>query len=80
MNLKFVGKDPESDKKGSPTIFVDDVTADLVIQGWRADEGTLTACREVGDIPEHEAVVRVPARMVEILREACDDAERTRLR
>ncbi|NKY99504.1 hypothetical protein HGB44_17800 [Nocardiopsis dassonvillei subsp. albirubida] len=80
MSLKFIGKDPESDTKGSPTVFVDEDTADMVIQGWKAGEDTLTACREVGTIPDHEAVVRVPARMVKILREACDDAERTHLR
>lgn len=77
--LKFIGKDPESDTKGSPTVFVDPATADLVIQGWKADEATLSACREAGDLPGHEAVVRLPARMVAILREACDDAERAHL-
>lgn len=73
--LKFIGKDPDSGGGESPTVFVDESTADLVIQGWRADEDTLNACREIGGVPEHEAVVRVPARMVEILREACHDAE-----
>ncbi|ADH67796.1 hypothetical protein [Nocardiopsis dassonvillei] len=80
MALRYFGKDPESDMKGSPTVFVDEVTADLVIQGWKASEETLTECREVGTVPDHEAVVRVPARMVTILREACDDAERAHLR
>ncbi len=80
VSLKFFGKDPESDTDGSPTIFVDEATSDLVIQGWKADEDTLSSCRAVGRLPEHETVVRVPARMVEMLREACDDAERTHLR
>ncbi|MDT0328406.1 hypothetical protein [Nocardiopsis lambiniae] len=77
--LKFIGKDPGSDTKGSPTVFVDPSTADLVIQGWKADEDTLSVCRELGDLPDHEAVVRLPARMIEILRKACDDAERAHL-
>ncbi|MGW9347877.1 hypothetical protein [Nocardiopsis flavescens] len=75
--LKFIGKDPESKTGNSPTVFIDEESADLVIQGWKADESTLAACRRVGTIPDDEAVVRVPAHMVEMVRKACDDAERT---
>ncbi|MCK9869189.1 hypothetical protein MRI28_05890 [Nocardiopsis dassonvillei] len=80
VSLKFFGKDPDSPRGDSPTVFIDEDTADLVIQGWKADEDTLSACRQVGRVPEHEAVVRVPARMVEILREACDGAGRAHRR
>ncbi|MFZ3494711.1 hypothetical protein ACODT5_16065 [Streptomyces sp. 5.8] len=57
---------------------MDEDTADVVIQGWKADEALLVQCLETGSIPDTEGVVRIPARMVAMLREACDDAERRR--
>ncbi|WP_058047328.1 hypothetical protein [Streptomyces roseifaciens] len=80
MSLVFFGKDPNTDGDECPTVWVDDRTADLVFQGWRADEATEKECLMVGHIPETEAVVRIPARMVPLIRKACDAAERTELR
>jgi hypothetical protein len=37
-------------------------------------------CRETGKLFETEAVVRIPARMVPIVRKACDAAEAAELR
>ncbi|MGW5692286.1 hypothetical protein ACWEWX_15285 [Streptomyces asiaticus] len=48
---------------------------DLIIQGWKADSETEQKCLETGKIPATEAVVRVPARMVAAIREACDVAD-----
>lgn len=83
MTLRFVGIDPNTGGERSPTVWVDEESADLVVQGEEADE-LLRA--QVGSIqwvpghtrgiPAHERVVRIPARMVPILREACDAAER----
>ncbi|MEV2277048.1 hypothetical protein AB0I72_15840 [Nocardiopsis sp. NPDC049922] len=78
VNLKFVGKDPESNNGRSPTVFVDADNADLVIQGWTADAETLAACQKIDIIPDHESVVRIPSRLIELLRKACDDVERVR--
>ncbi|MBL1099542.1 hypothetical protein [Streptomyces coffeae] len=82
MDLVFVGIDPETTGGGSPTVWVSD-DADLILQGEEAD--ALLKARigktewvpghDVG-IPGHETVIRIPARMVPILREACDVAER----
>ncbi|WP_254898082.1 hypothetical protein [Kitasatospora sp. NA04385] len=47
-----------------------------MIQGWKADAATEAGCRESGRIPGHEAVVRVPARLAQAIREALDVAER----
>ncbi|MFD7320564.1 hypothetical protein ACFV9D_05650 [Streptomyces sp. NPDC059875] len=86
MTLRFVGIDPNTQGGGSPTVWVDDEKNELVIQGWKADE-TLTAKvsgttwvegHDTG-IPDHETLIRIPARMVPILRKACDDAERAGL-
>ncbi|WP_367620949.1 hypothetical protein [Streptomyces olivoreticuli] len=55
---------------------MDDKNADVVIQGWKADADTEAECLTVGRIPDTEAVIRIPARMVPIIRKACDEAER----
>ncbi|MGW3326264.1 hypothetical protein [Streptomyces virginiae] len=78
MALRFIGIDPDSDTGQCPTVWVDEATADVVIQGWKADEALLAECLETGSIPDTEGVVRIPVRMVAMLREACDDAERRR--
>lgn len=86
MTLRFIGIDPNTGTGESPTVWVDSSNNDLVIQGWKLTPELEAQCaafdvpgHAVG-IPEHEAVVRIPARMVPILREACDAAERTQLR
>ncbi|MFE4971529.1 hypothetical protein ACFRAR_05350 [Kitasatospora sp. NPDC056651] len=83
MGLEFIGMDPTTEKDGSPTVWVEEETADLIFQGEMAD-AVLAA--EVGGkswvpghsagIPAHEFVMRIPARMVPIIRKACDVAER----
>jgi hypothetical protein len=89
MPLDFVGIDPNTGSGQSPTIWVDQedpAEVDLVFQGWKADEETEAECAQtvipghaVG-IPANEAVIRIPARMVPLLRKACDIAERAQLR
>nr|WSY57898.1 hypothetical protein OG999_30385 [Streptomyces sp. NBC_00886] len=86
MALRFIGIDPNTGSLESPTVWVDEGKNELVIQGWKPDGELEAECsafevpgHAVG-IPGHEAVVRVPARMVPILREACDAAERAELR
>ncbi|RLU92086.1 hypothetical protein CTZ27_19680 [Streptomyces griseocarneus] len=81
MALRFIAKDPNTQTGQSPTAWVDEENADLVLQGWRADGATQDECRETGPVPDHETVIRIPARMVPAIREACDVAEqRARLR
>ncbi|WP_055524515.1 hypothetical protein [Streptomyces graminilatus] len=83
MPLEFIGIDPETQGGGSPTVWVEEETADLVLQGETADELLRAQVSETEwvaghdtGIPAHETVIRVPARMVPLLREACDVAER----
>ncbi|MEC4018761.1 hypothetical protein [Streptomyces sp. H27-D2] len=75
MALRFVGKDPESGDHGSPAVWVDEETKDLLIQGWKADERTESESSKDVPVPDHEAVIRVPKRMIPLLREALDVAE-----
>jgi hypothetical protein len=75
MALRFLGIDPNTGDQGSPTIWLDDTTGDLVIQSYRADAATLAECAAVGsvpghstDVPPHETVIRLPAYMLGYLR------------
>lgn len=85
MALRFIGIDPETGQNGSPTAWVDTDSADIVLQSYIADESTRQKCIEntapghAKGIPAHETVVRIPARLIPLLREACDAAERARL-
>ncbi|ESQ00892.1 hypothetical protein B591_03475 [Streptomyces sp. GBA 94-10 4N24] len=47
---------------------------EFVVQGWKAGAELQARCLTTGPVPDTEAVVRLPARMMEILREACDVA------
>ena len=76
MSLRFIAKDPNSPDGDSPTVWVDEENNDLVFQGWKANDTTEAECRKVGNIPEHEGVFRMPARLAQAIREACDVAER----
>ncbi|MEV4167776.1 hypothetical protein [Nonomuraea sp. NPDC049709] len=69
MSLEFLGKDPDSPNGGSPTIWQDSETGDLWIQGWAVRD--LVA--EIGKIPDGEAVVRIPRRMLQFLPEVNGD-------
>ncbi|MFD5433759.1 hypothetical protein ACFWJ4_16610 [Kitasatospora sp. NPDC127067] len=68
-------------------VLLDNDKQELVIQGLKADDAlnaevggtTWVEGHDLG-IPGHEAVVRIPYRMIPILRKACDDAERDELR
>lgn len=42
MTLRFIGIDPNTDKDESPTVWIDEETPEVVLQGWKADEATLT--------------------------------------
>lgn len=85
MTLRFIGIDPDTAQSGSPTVWVDPETADIVLQSYTADSTTREDCIRNGapdhepGIPAHETVVRIPARLVPMLRKACDAAERTAL-
>ncbi|MCX5412348.1 hypothetical protein [Streptomyces sp. NBC_00059] len=72
MRLRFVGKDPESGDHGCPAVWVDEETQDLVIQGATADTNTTARTVHDSPLPGHESVVRLPKRMIPLLREALD--------
>ncbi|GAA0457463.1 hypothetical protein GCM10009544_20080 [Streptomyces stramineus] len=75
MALRFIGKDPESGDHGSPAVWVDEDTKDLLVQGRTADDQTTSESSKDVPIPDHESVIRVPKRMIPLLREALRVAE-----
>jgi hypothetical protein len=77
MALHFVGKDPDSPSGGCPAVFVDESTGDLLFQGAEVtDVGALSFVDSRSSITPGETVVRLPARMREIIMEACGVGER----
>ena len=82
MPLQFIGIDPNTGDYESPTIWVDQENSELVLQGWKPGAELEAECAafelpgHAKGIPEHEAVIRIPARMVPMIREACDAVER----
>jgi hypothetical protein len=65
MALRFLGRDPNSPSGGSPTVYYDDQDDTYVLQGWRVDQTIVTDL----DVPEHEAVIRFPRRMMDFFPE-----------
>ncbi|MDX3771971.1 MULTISPECIES: hypothetical protein [unclassified Streptomyces] len=83
MSLLFIGIDPNTGDHESPTVWVDQEKKELVFQGWKPTPELEAECaalelpgHAVG-IPDSEAVIRIPARMVDMIRKACDAVERT---
>ncbi|MFD5084000.1 hypothetical protein ACFWOG_15345 [Kitasatospora sp. NPDC058406] len=72
MALRLIWKDDKSPDGNSPTIFVDEETRDLVIQGYRLDTRTEEEVHAAGNVPDYENVVRMPAHVVDAVRKACD--------
>ncbi|KPC66214.1 hypothetical protein [Streptomyces chattanoogensis] len=81
MSLQFIGIDPSSEEGDSPTVWTDQARQELVFQGWKAGTELTSECAafeipgHAKGIPDDETVVRIPARMIDIIREACDAIE-----
>ncbi|MFF1819008.1 hypothetical protein ACFVWG_17035 [Kribbella sp. NPDC058245] len=72
MALKFHGKDPDNPGNTCPAVFRDEETGDFYFQGETVIDPELLA-RISTDSPllDTESVVKLPARMVDIILEAC---------
>lgn len=84
MAVEFVGIDPETDRDHCPTVWADPETGEILLQGWKPTPDTRAECERNspanGPVPDGEAIVRLPARMIPMIREACDAVERARIR
>jgi hypothetical protein len=65
MQLTFIGKDPESNPTGSPTIYRTDRDS-WVVQGWTVTDPDALAQM---DIPDGETCVEIPDRMLQFFRQ-----------
>ncbi len=73
MTLHFIGIDPDTDTGQCPAVFMDDDSGDMLFQGdLITDAATLAKVATHSPIAKHEAVVRLPARMRTIIKEAID--------
>jgi hypothetical protein len=85
MAIRFIGIDPNTGSGQSPTVWLDEEHDEIILQGWKpgpeleAECAATTLPGHALGIPEGEAIVRIPFRMAQILREACDAAERQKL-
>jgi hypothetical protein len=70
MRLTFIGKDPESNPTGSPTVYRTDRET-WVVQGWMVTEPDALAQM---NIPGGEAAVEIPDRMIQFFRQEGRDA------
>jgi len=75
MTLRFIAKDPETNGDHCPTAWVRHEEKEIVFQGWLADAALEAECLTTGPIPDNEGVIRLPFRMIQAIREACDVAE-----
>lgn len=80
MALRFIAIDPSTDDNGSPTIWLEEETGDLIIQSWTADDTTVKEAQRVGsipghstEIPPHESVIRLPANMIPFVPRPSED-------
>ncbi|MEV5249881.1 hypothetical protein [Streptomyces werraensis] len=78
MALLFFGTDPTSGGGNCPAVWVDTDTAEgpqLVLQGKFADAATRAACSQDSPPARDEGIIRIPVRMADQIRKACDAAE-----
>ncbi len=65
MRLTLMGKDPDSNPTGSPTVYRTD-SGSWLVQGWIVtDPDALTQM----NIPDGETVVEIPDRMIQFFKE-----------
>jgi hypothetical protein len=57
---------------------------EILLQGWKPSTEPQAECEASspanGSVPDSEAIVRIPARMIPMIREACDAVEHAQLR
>ncbi|WP_155053869.1 hypothetical protein [Streptomyces blattellae] len=84
MAVEFIGIDPDTDRDHCPTVWADTEAQEILLQGWKPDAVTQTACESTspahGPVPDSEAIIRIPARLIPMIREACDAVERAPVR
>lgn len=73
MHLTFIGKDPDSNPTGSPTVYRTD-RGTWVVQGWAVTDSEALAQM---DIPGGETAVEIPDRMLQFFSQEDRDTHNT---
>lgn len=55
MTLNFIGIDPDTGKSGSPTVWVEEETADLIFLGITAEDELVALISSQGWAPGHDS-------------------------
>lgn len=60
MRTRFLGKDPDSQVSGSPTLFATDRTdrTTYIAQGWKVTD--IQALADIGPVPDYETLIEIP--------------------
>ncbi|GAB3814818.1 hypothetical protein [Kribbella italica] len=69
MHARFLGKDPDSQTKNSPTLFATDRTdrVTYIAQGWKVtDPQTLADVNAVAPVPDHETLIEIPEEVLKM--------------
>jgi hypothetical protein len=71
MALRFLAIDPGTNGENCPALFLEEETGDLIFQGWTVTEPqTLAESCQHSPLAANESLVRLPARMREVIMEA----------
>jgi hypothetical protein len=71
MTLIFIAIDPATDGVNCPAVFADEDSGDLIFQGWSVDDpATLAEAGQHSPLGDNERLVRLPARMRDVVLEA----------
>ena len=73
MRLTLIGKDPDSNPTGSPTVYRTD-RGTWVVQGWAVTDSQALAQM---DIPGGETAVEIPDRMLQFFTQEDRDTRST---
>jgi hypothetical protein len=65
VRLTLIGKDPDSNPTGSPTVYRTD-TGSWVVQGWVVTDPDALALM---NLPDGETAVEIPDRMLQFFKE-----------
>lgn len=77
MAFTFLAQIPNTPVDDSPTVWRDDATGDLMVQGYRATGEDYALAAAAGStpghstaVPDHETMVRLPASIIPALKAA----------
>jgi len=76
--LHFIGIDPGTNGDQCPAVWAEPEAGEageMILQGWRADDSLLSQTQANSPLAPNEAVIRIPARMIPLIRQACDTLE-----